>query len=144
MIKSKNRSSQQTIYVVKGLKHPLLGRPSIQALNVLPHIDSVTEESEFITKYPTVFSGLGQYGTEYRMEIKPNARPWALSTPRRVAVPYLQKVKEELTRMESLGVISRVDSPTDWCAGMVVVPKPNGKIRICVDLTKLNESVKWE
>ena len=46
--------------------------------------------------------------------------------------------------MESLGVISRVDSPTDWCAGMVVVPKPNGKIRICVDLTKLNESVKRE
>ena len=46
--------------------------------------------------------------------------------------------------MESLGVISRVDSPTDWCAGMVVVPKPNGKIRISVDLTKLHESVKRE
>ena len=46
--------------------------------------------------------------------------------------------------MESLGVISRVDSPTDWCAGMVVVPKLNGKIRLCVDLTKLNESVKRE
>ena len=111
--------------MVKGLKHPLLGRPTIQALNVLPHTDSVTEESEFITKYPTVFSGLGQYGTEYRIEIKPNARSWALSTPMRVAVPYLQKVKEELTRMESLGVISRVDSPTDWCASMVVVPKHN-------------------
>ena len=76
IIKSKDRSSKQIVYVVKGLKHPLLGRPSIQALNVLPHIDSVTEESEFITKYPTVFSGLGQYGTEYQIEIKPNTSPW--------------------------------------------------------------------
>ena len=34
--------------------------------------------------------------------------------------------------------------PTDWCAGMVVVPKVGGKVRICVDLTKLNQSVRRE
>lgn len=43
--------------------------------------------------------------------------------------------------MEEMGVISTIEKPTDWCAGIVVVPKPNGKIRLCVDLTKLNESV---
>ena len=43
--------------------------------------------------------------------------------------------------MEKLDVISRVNEPTDWCAGMVVVPKPNGQVRICVDLTHLNDSV---
>ena len=33
-------------------------------------------------------------------------------------------------------------SPTEWCAPIVVVPKPNGKdIRLCVDLTKLNKAV---
>ena len=46
--------------------------------------------------------------------------------------------------MEKLGVISKVDIPTDWCAGMVVVPKPDGRIRICVDLRNLNESVLCE
>ena len=56
----------------------------------------------------------------------------------------MPKVKEELERMERLGVISRVEQPTDWCAGLVVVPKPNGKVRICVDLTKLNECVLRE
>ena len=34
--------------------------------------------------------------------------------------------------------------PTEWCAGIVVVPKANGKVRICVDVTKLNESVRRE
>ncbi|CAC5397533.1 unnamed protein product [Mytilus coruscus] len=46
--------------------------------------------------------------------------------------------------MEKLGVISKVDEPTEWCAGMVVVPKSNGVVRICIDFTKLNESVKRE
>ena len=46
--------------------------------------------------------------------------------------------------MEKLGVISKVLEPTQWCAPMVVVPKANGKIRICVDLTQLNKSVRRE
>ena len=62
-------------------------------------------------------------------------------TPRRVALPLKAKVREELDRMEKLGVIRKVEGPTPWCAGMVVVPKSNGKVRTCVDLTKLNESV---
>ena len=35
--------------------------------------------------------------------------------------------------MENLGIISRVEKPTSWCAGMVVVPKKSGDVRICVD-----------
>ena len=46
--------------------------------------------------------------------------------------------------MEEMGVISKVEEPTEWCAGMVVVSKPNGKVQICVNLTKLNESVCCE
>ena len=62
----------------------------------------------------------------------------------KVTIPLMTKVKGELERMLELGVISEVEEPTKWCAGMVVVPKPNGQVRICVYLTKLNESVKWE
>ena len=43
-------------------------------------------------------------------------------TPRRVAIPLIPTVKAELRRMQELGVISKVTEPTDWCAGMVVVP----------------------
>lgn len=43
--------------------------------------------------------------------------------------------------MEDLEVISHVDEPTEWCAGLVVVPKPSGKVRIYVELTHLNRSV---
>ena len=46
--------------------------------------------------------------------------------------------------MEALGVISKVKDPTLWRAGMVVVPKKTGAVRIRVDLKPLNESVLWE
>ena len=53
-------------------------------------------------------------------------------------------VRNELNRMESLGVISHIDEPSPWCAGMVVVPKPSGKVRIYVDMKPLNENVMRE
>ena len=46
--------------------------------------------------------------------------------------------------MEKLRVISKIDETTDWCSGMVVVPKQNGNVRICVDLTRLNQYIKRE
>ena len=59
-------------------------------------------------------------------------------------IPMRKKVKEELDRMESMGVITTVSEPTPWCAGMVVVPKKSGKVRICVDLKPLNKGVMRE
>ena len=46
--------------------------------------------------------------------------------------------------MEKMGVISKIITPTSWCAAMVVVPKKSGAVRICVDLKPLNESVLRE
>ena len=68
-------------------------------------------------------------------------QPLTLLQPHEVAVPLMPKVKQELERMQSLGVITEITEATEWCAGIVVVPKANGQVRICVGLTKLNENV---
>ena len=59
---------------------------------------------------------------DYKIKLNKDAKLFALYTPRRIPIPLLPKVKEELQRMEKLGVISRISEPTDWCAGIVVVP----------------------
>ena len=40
--------------------------------------------------------------------------------------------------------MSPVREPTKWCSGTVVVPKSDRSVRICVDLTRLNQSVGRE
>nr|KAG5709770.1 hypothetical protein BaRGS_032594 [Batillaria attramentaria] len=54
-----------------------------------------------------------------------------------------EKVKDELQKMESKGIIEHVTKPTDWCSPIVPVMK-NGTVRICADLKKLNAAVKRE
>ena len=60
--------------------------------------------------------------------------PYSFDTPRRVPIPLMKAVKSELDRMEKQGVIAKVTKPTEWCSGMVVVPKKGGRVRTCVDL----------
>ena len=122
----------------------LLGRPAIEALGLVTRVNAIESRENLIAKYPELFKGLGTLKGEYHIKLKQGAKPFALPTPRRVALPLLPKVQAELQRMEQLGVITRVDKPTDWCAGMVVVSKPNGNVQICVDLSKLNECVHRE
>ena len=131
-----DKTIQSDIYVLKG-GTPLLGRESSMALGVVALINNVQT-------HPQLFKGLGEMETPYNIELQSDAEPYAVQYPRRVAVPLLPKVKGELDRLETLGVIKRVTDPTEWCAPMVVVPKLNGKVRICVDYTHLNQAVKRE
>ena len=55
---------------------------------------------------------------------------------------YKNELKLKLDSMEKDGIISKVTEPTDWVSSMVVVKKPNGKLRICLDPTDLNKAIK--
>ena len=83
------------------------------------------------------FQGLGDLGGPYKTHLRPDAKPFAITTARRVALPLLDKVRDELKRIVNEGIITKVEESTEWCAGMVIIPKPNGTVRICVDLVNL-------
>ena len=81
---------------------------------------------------------------DYEIQVKPDAQLFSLGIARNILLPLRNKVKQELDAMEAQGVISKVQQPTPWCAGMVVVNKKNGGVRICVDLKSLNRCVLRE
>ena len=137
------REVEQVIFVVKELRRHLLGRPAIETLDLAVRIGIVKgeERQSPINQFPSLFQGLGKLEGEYSIKLQEGAEPFTLTVPRRVAIPLMKQVKDELQRMEQLGVIARVSEPTEWCSGMVVVPKADNRVRICVDLTRLNQSV---
>jgi len=47
--------------------------------------------------------------------------------------------------MLRIGVIEKIEEPTDWCSRIVLVKKQNtDDIRLCIDFTKLNQAVERE
>lgn len=66
-------------------------------------------------------------------------------TPHRnVPLPLHGKVQEELKKMETKGVILKVNSTYTNVNGDGSSLKPSGVVRICVDLKPLNENVLRE
>ncbi|XP_055620280.1 uncharacterized protein K02A2.6-like [Toxorhynchites rutilus septentrionalis] len=104
---------------------------------------SPSSDQHFLKQYPEVFQdGLGHcMKTKISLSLKPDAQP--VFRPKR-PVPFhaIQKVEEELDRLERLDIISPVDF-SDWAAPIVVVKKPGGKVRVCADYsTGLNAALE--
>ena len=100
-------TTEQEVYVVKGLDLALVGLPAIEALSLVTKVHTISTSKETTpSKFPKLFSGLGCLTEEYNIQLNKDAVPYALTT-------------KELQRMEREGVITKVEGPTNWCAGMM-------------------------
>ena len=98
----------------------------MHSLNLVAKVcDMIISKETILTRFIQLFSGIGRRQGEYDIKLNSDATPFALLTPRQIPLPLMDHVKAELTRMENQQIISKVEVPTDWCSGMVVVPKPN-------------------
>ena len=113
----------------------MLGRGTAESLGLIQRVSEVE----------SVFGSVGKLDCEpVKVTLNDDAKPYCVTTARRVAFPLMTKVNTELNRLEREGIISKVKRPTDWCASMVRVVKKNGNVRICVDLKRMNRAVKRE
>ena len=95
VIKRGEKFSSQEIFVVNGARLALLGCPTIEMLKIVQTVNAV-EAEEVKEKFTNLFKGLGKLdGPDYVIKLKPDAKPYAISTPRIEPVPLLSKVKED-------------------------------------------------
>ena len=103
-------------------------------------------ENELIKSYSDVFSEdttLREMNSKpMKIYLKDDVVPFALPVPRQIPLAFRRMAKTELDQLVQAGVIAPVIEATDWVHPMVVVPKPNGGIRLCIDLQKLNKYVR--
>ena len=130
----KGNKHEILVYVIRGhLKENLLSRSDCVAMNLVQRVDDLYGSIEKPINRPPV-----------HIELKAEHEPYSVKTARRIPIPLYEKVGEELKQMEKQGIIEKIDMPTDWCAPIVPVLKPNGKVRITTDFKKLNNAVKRE
>ena len=102
--------------------------------------------NHLITEYSDVFCDDIKVipGEKFKISLCEGARPFAVHAPRRIPFALREPLKRELNRLERGGMIVPVTTPTEYCAPIVIAPKKDGGIRMCVDFTKLNKSVRRE
>ena len=112
-LKKGKHETEETVYVVRSLRRPLLGKPAIESIKLLKRINTIVgmTDNSIKQQFPKLFTGLGKLQGDYHICLKPGAKPYALSTPHQVAILLLPQVKKELTRMEQLGVIEKIEEP---------------------------------
>nr|AAU90124.1 putative polyprotein [Oryza sativa Japonica Group] len=87
---------------------------------------------------PADMPGVPREVIEHRLAVRPGARPvW--QKVRRQAPERQAFIREEVARLLEAGFIREVIHP-EWLANPVVVPKANGKLRMCIDYTDLNKA----
>ena len=91
------------------LNGPLLGRIACQKLRVVAKVDGIASPERtpghMKRTHPKVFTGMGCMPGEYEIKLREGVTPFNLATLCRFPIPLLPRVREELKRMEDMGVI---------------------------------------
>ena len=144
-IYNNNITANATVYVSRTASSNLLGRPQIEALQLLAFVNNVNEDVfDPVTVFPKLFEGLGTMPSEFGINLRSDVEPVRLFAPRPIPAGLRDQAKAELDKMLALDVIEPVEIATEWCSGLTIAPKPGGAIRMCVDLTALNKGVRRE
>ena len=94
-------------------------------------------------RFKRIFSGVGRFPIELVDIVLSEDNEPVQKPARRVPVAMKEKFRKELQSMAKAGIISKLDrnTPTPWLNSYVIVKKPNGSLRICLDPTDLNKYI---
>ena len=95
-----------------------------------------------LREYSDVFSGNPNLTNVAMHKIDTGDSQPIRCSPYRIPQKLEEEVNNEIEKMLEMGIIRPSTSP--WAAPIVIVPKPDGTIRLCVDYRKLNRVTKMD
>ena len=97
---------------------------------------------DLLQEYSDVFSGKPSVTSVATHRIDTGDFTPIRCSPYRVPQKLEDDVNKEIANMLQTGIICPSTSP--WAFSVVIVPKPDGTIRLCVDYRKLNSVTKMD
>lgn len=118
-----------------------LGLIMLQVNNVKP---KHSNHEQLLNEYANLFEGIGTLKNfEVKLHIDESVPPVA-QPPRRIPFHMRQKVSDALDKLERDGIIEKISDATPWVSPLVVIPKKDGDIRLCVDMRMANQAIQRE
>lgn len=138
------QSTNAEFVVIDGLGESLLGCDTAMKLGVLKmglNVAAISSEPTWQQKYPQVFSGVGKLkNRQIKLHIDDDITPVAQPL-RRTPYQLREKVEEKIQELLEGDIIEPVSGPTPWVNPIVIVPKKNDEIRLCIDMRRANEAI---
>jgi hypothetical protein len=100
---------------------------------IVAHYDAVVDQSQGLRCID---------GPAMTIELTDDFVPYYVNGAHPIAYADRPEVKQILDDLLAAGIIARVIEPSEWAAPLVVLRKSDGKLRVCVDHTKLNRYVR--
>ena len=137
--------AQAEFLVIKGKGVPLLCKDTAMKLGVLRigvDIATVAETKHTLQQqFPEVFSGVGKLKSkQVTLHVDPKVKPVAQPL-RRTPFNLQEKVERKIQELLDCDIIEEVDGPTPWVNPVVIIPKADGDIRLCIDMRRANEAI---
>ena len=117
----------------------------VQTVKISKNLDKQFRRKliKLLTEYKSVFAwsykdmrGIEPAYCQHKIDLQKDAKP-VQQQRYRMNPNYARRVKEEIDKLLQVGFIYPIDQAT-WLSPIVIVPKKNGSIRVCVDYRKLN------
>ena len=97
---------------------------------------------QLLQKYPSTFKGLGKLQAEpVHLYTKPEVKP-VIQPPRPIPYHLQDKFAKAIDNLLNDDVIEVHKGPVTWISNPVLIPKPDGTLRICVDLRQVNKALE--
>ncbi|KAK2713573.1 hypothetical protein QYM36_009451 [Artemia franciscana] len=133
-------------YIFSTSKRPLLFKNSSVSLGLIKFLNEVTKKPDqtvnrILSEYEDVFQGIGKLEGKCHIYLKESCQP-TVQPPKRIPISMQDRFKAELSRLETLVIIEKVSKPTEWVNSIVIVEKPDGSLRLCLDPRNLNKCIK--
>nr|XP_026484830.1 uncharacterized protein K02A2.6-like [Vanessa tameamea] len=130
-----SKSQNTTFYVIDKGTRNLLGKVTAIALGVLKI--GLDVNHVVMTPFPK-FKNI-QIQIPIDSNIKPVAQPY-----RRIPIPLEEKVDKKINELLQKDIIEKVEEPSEWISPVVPILKPDGDIRLCIDMRRANLAIKRE
>ena len=136
-----DRSTKAEVLIIKGRGMSLLGKITATELGVLKvgiNTAMVTSKADSLKQqHPEVSEGVGKLiSLDIDPTVKPIAQPY-----RKIPFNLRGKIRDKTAELLDMGIIEPVEGPAPWVNLVVIVPKNNGEIRLCVDMRQANQAI---